>query len=895
MVLATITERGILSKNNCVSLDENINNTDFNAASGTAVSGTSSTITLESSGSYVGKVIELTSNTGENQARLITDVTGAVATVTPDWDIIPDSATKYIIHQHSGVCPEQTQNATKFCLLLSTDAPNIDNYYVGAYIKLLDGNGKNQIHEVLEYTGSSRKACVSPRFKIAPLENTLYAIYGEGGVADASATNTITLDGNQTSAVKVKQYIELISGTGVGQVRRITNISGNIITVEKNWDTLPDTNTRYSIFSGWCSSDGYENVLRQAVITVTSTIDVDSGERAILAIESSIDTQGIAEIRNLIEMSSIAPSTAHAITVISQFFRIKVIGMGTTLNGSIQTILNSYKSGKVTSKMEESIYAHSDCDLNRSVIAGKTPGGYYQNISADYSGNLSMNIKNPIDAFGSIAVTQPRQFVELMFLNNYINPAAAVSETINSATITVSNNIASLNSGTNAAGGASLYSIRRMRYNPGLAVTVRFATIFSPPINDSIQIIGYGDSCDGVFLGYNNLDFGILFRRGGKNEIRRLTITTVSTNNDTITITLNGVTSSNIAILSTDNIYQIARKIVAGGGFATLGSGWDAYEEGATILFVSRTAGSLSGSYSYTSSQDSAGTFASVQTGVSATDTWIKQRNWNIDRAIGNHDLPVLHPQKGNVYEISLQWLGFGNINIKMEHPEVGTFFNLHQIRYSNKNTITSLLNPNLPLYANVKKTGNNTTDSISLQTSSMGLFIMGDNNKILGPRLGIANCYSTTSGALTSGTYYNILSIRNMVTFNNLKNYNEVYILGLSIGFNSGSSITRGGIFTFFTQPILDNTSALTWTKRNQYVTSIEYCKDVVSITGGNELLSIPIIQNQSIMQQVTDLEMFIPPGTIVSCAFKPFNDLAITPLDQAAIISVSASWIQR
>ncbi len=895
MVLATITERGILSKNNNINLNESTNNTDFNAAIGITVAGTRTTITLEVGGSFVGKVIELIDGPGENQARLITEISGAVATIAPEWDITPDNTTKYVVHQHSGVCPLQTQSSTKSCVIISQDSPDVENYFLGAYIKLLHGNGADQIREIDAYENNIRKVCLTSKFKFPPLEGTLYAIYGEGGVASGGSTNTITLDGYQSTAVKVKQYIELIKGTGIGQIRRITNLTGNVVTVNKNWDIIPDTSTRYTIFGGWSSEDGYENVLRHAIITVASTININDGERAILVLDSSMDTKGQAELRDISEVSYISPNLAHAITVISEFFRLKIVSMGTKLNGTVQTILNSYKSGKVTSKMESELHAYSDCELNRAIIAGKTPGGDYQNINADHLGNLSVNIKNPIDAFGSITVTQPRQFAEVMFLNNNLNPFMVITETINSASVTVNNNIAIVSSGTHAAGRACLYSARRMRYTPGLAMTVRFVAIFSEPIADSLQIVGYGDSCDGVFIGYNGMDFGILFRQGGKNEIRRLTVTNTSTLNENITITLNDATSSSISILATDSVQQIVRKIVTNGGFTDMGDGWDAYEEGASILFISRNTSVLDGSYSVNSNEGASGTFIVIQSGVAPTDNWIKQRNWNVDRAIGNHDLPVLNPQKGNVYEIGLQWLGFGNITIKLEHPELGTFFSLHHIKYSNLNSVTSLSNPNLHLYANVVKTGNNSVDIVSVKTSSMGLFVMGDNNHTLGPRLGLGTSYNTTSGSLTGGIYYNICTLRNMLTFNNLRNFAEIYILGFSVSMNAGSGILRGGIFTFYIQARLDNSTDLTWTKRNTSVTSIEYCKDVVTISGGNELISIPVIQNYSIFQQAADLDVYLRPGLSITCAFKPFTNLATTPDELTAIISASASWIQR
>lgn len=896
MVLETITERGILSKESCVVLSST-NNVSYNAAEGTTVSATASTITLNAlhtSSSFEGKVIEIISGTGQHQIRIIQSMSSNVATLTSKWGIIPDTTSIYVIHEHSGICPEQPNDQMIEHITLNDDASTIEDFYTGAYMKLVGGNGKDQIFMVIDYHGSTRMVHCFPRPKLEPINNTtMYIIYGEGGTAASGTSTTITTDSNQTDVVKAKHYIEIHNGTGRGQIRMISSISGDVITVTPAWTTTPDSTSKYNIYGGWGSS-GYENVLRQAVITVASAIGLSNGEKAILGMSSALDVNGSSKITDLTELSSQIPSRAHAITVISQFFRLKIVGMGTALNGTIQTIFNSYKSGKVTSKMEEMIHGSSDCELTRAVIAGKTIGDEYCNIRADSSGNLSTTIKNPTDGFGSLVVTQPRQFAEVTFLNNYSNPATVVTQTLSSGAISVANNICSISSGTSADGRASMFSARRMRYNPGLAINIRFTAIFSTPIADSIQIAGYGDVCDGLFVGYNGLDFGILFRRGGKTEMRRLTVTAVTTTNDNIQITLNGATSSSIAILTTDNTQQIARKIAAT-SFATVGTGWDAYEEsGNTVLFISRVAGSLSGSYSYTATYDSTGSFSSVETGVAATDTWISQTNWNKDRALGLRELPYLYPTHGNVYEIGMQWLGFGNITFKVEHPLTGTFYEIHQIRYSNMNTVTSLLNPNLPMCVYVEKTGANAVDAISVQTASMGLFVMGDNNKTLGPRMGISNSYYTGSGSLTAGTYYNVLTLRNMQVFANSRNYNEVFSMAVTFCLNGGTSVTRGGIFTFFLQGTLSNSSTLTWTKRNQYTSSVEYCTDVVSVSGGSEMLSIACSPNHSVTLPLADFELYIPPGVSIVCAFKPFVTMDTTAAT-AADITISASWVQR
>jgi hypothetical protein len=69
---------------------------------GIAQSGTQNTITLANDAStyndkYNGREIEITAGTGSGQIRQITDYDGStkVATVSPDWDIIPDNTSQY--------------------------------------------------------------------------------------------------------------------------------------------------------------------------------------------------------------------------------------------------------------------------------------------------------------------------------------------------------------------------------------------------------------------------------------------------------------------------------------------------------------------------------------------------------------------------------------------------------------------------------------------------------------------------------------------------------------------------------------------------------------------------------------------------------------------------------
>jgi len=99
---------------------------------GTAQSGTSTTITLDPTASttddkYNGMVVEITGGTGEDQTRLITDYNGTTLNATPskDWSTTPDNTSTYAI------------NKAFYRFRESTDADVGDNILVDGKDKIL--------------------------------------------------------------------------------------------------------------------------------------------------------------------------------------------------------------------------------------------------------------------------------------------------------------------------------------------------------------------------------------------------------------------------------------------------------------------------------------------------------------------------------------------------------------------------------------------------------------------------------------------------------------------------------------------------------------------------------------------------------------------------------------
>ena len=74
-------------------------------------------------------------------------------------------------------------------------------------------------------------------------------------------------------------------------------------------------------------------------------------------------------------------------------------------------------------------------------------------------------------------------------------------------------------------------------------------------------------------------------------------------------------------------------------------------------------------------------------------DYWTYQADWSEDIRSD------LDPTKGNVYQISYQWLGFGMQYFGIENDN-GNIESVHKLKYANLNTDVSVRNPSLPLSA---------------------------------------------------------------------------------------------------------------------------------------------------------------------------------------------------
>jgi hypothetical protein len=134
------------------------------------------------------------------------------------------------------------------------------HYYTSSN-RVVDTNGYYLLDDIIQFLPDTKVGTsYYCRIYYAPTAVDLHR-----AVAQAGTASTITLGVNQTPSTATTtlgyiypidnyyqgMYVEIISGTGAGQIRRIKQYAGStsIATVEPDWTTTPGTDSIYSMVS----------------------------------------------------------------------------------------------------------------------------------------------------------------------------------------------------------------------------------------------------------------------------------------------------------------------------------------------------------------------------------------------------------------------------------------------------------------------------------------------------------------------------------------------------------------------------------------------------------------------------------------------------------------------
>lgn len=458
-------------------------------------------------------------------------------------------------------------------------------------------------------------------------------------------------------------------------------------------------------------------------------------------------------------------------------------------------------------------------------------------------------------SFGEALHAELTPIIQLEFPYN-INSRIVTTRLNQSGTVTQVDQKAELSSGAAINSSAQMVSVIGVKYAPGEGALIRFSALFSTPKTGSSQEIGIGSPSDGYYFQYEDTTFGINRRQGGSEEVRRLSIGTASTTNENITITVDGVDKTDVAVTNTGDATLTANEIAAA-DFSDVGAGWVTHSMGTNVFFTSYDAAAHSEAYSLSNATSAVGTFFQGLAGVAPTNNRIAQADWNKDTLgageLNPSGMTLIHTNL-NVYQIRYQWLGAGSMFFYVFNPEGGLPLLVHEIEYSNANTVPSIDNPTLPLCVLVKNTTNNT--DIVMATASMGGFIEGRVRQ-----LGVGHSQSVTANVGTTETP--LLTIHGHDIFQGKINRVRVKLKLLSVSVDGSKPsilrITRNVTLTG------SSFSAL-----NSGTSTIHVDTSSTLLTGGEVIFTAGLSKVDSIALNSQDLEIFLEPNEFLTISLQ-------------------------
>lgn len=385
----------------------------------------------------------------------------------------------------------------------------------------------------------------------------------------------------------------------------------------------------------------------------------------------------------------------------------------------------------------------------------------------------------PLTAFNELLVSQPYPTIQQSFQYDVLSPQLYLSYTSGgSSSVAVSNSVCSLTIGTGLGDYSTLRTRRLLKYRPGQGVDLRFTTVFNEAKAGTWQLAGIGSATNALYFGYNGLNFGILREYNGLLEIRKLTITGASSASEEAKVTLNDV-EFKVNLTNAGGVISYTAHELQNGSY----TGWTVEHINDSLYFLASSTGSKSGTYSFVSGTAS-GTFSQITAGLANTQEWTYRTDWNVDKMDGSGDSQmVLDQTKGNVYRIEFQYLGFGCLNFYIEDDDTGRFQLVHRMKYPNKHTTPSVLQPSFSPQFAVYNIGG--SEGITLKLVSIAGFIQGKINRFE-PRGSLTN-----EKAILSNTETNIMVIKNRLTFNEFAVNSEIFLQNFSIASDGTKSVT--------------------------------------------------------------------------------------------------------
>lgn len=391
-------------------------------------------------------------------------------------------------------------------------------------------------------------------------------------------------------------------------------------------------------------------------------------------------------------------------------------------------------------------------------------------------------------AFGELQVAQMTPIIQVTA--QYGLRAEVEGSTIGGSTTSVDSKFV-VSTGTGAGNISAIGSTRLATYRAGQGLLARLTALFTVGRANSSQLAGLLTSESSFGFGYNGEEFGILHSKGGELEQWDFKFTTgAGGGGENATITIDG--NPYTVPLSAGTVEQAAYESAVSLNAQVPGYAFSSIED--TLVILAQLPDLGAGAFTFSSATATV-TTTNIKSGVIPAETWVNKTDWNVNPNID------IDPQLGNVYQIQMQYLGFGGIRFYIENPETALFELVHVIRYANTSTLPSVSNPIFRVGWAARNTGN-TTDII-VQGASAAIFVEGD-IVVDGASVGVS---AEQTGITTTRT--TILSLQNRRTFFGTANRAEIIARSLVLA----TDTTKVAKFELILNPIIASGEFLEFT----------------------------------------------------------------------------------
>ena len=634
-------------------------------------------------------------------------------------------------------------------------------------------------------------------------------------------------------------------------------ITEPVVTAFRKISSINSTNI--PLYPGAQFTGQWEDVSNYSTVTIFVACDAPSATNG-LEIHYSTDAVHDDYVKYL-TVTSVGSRTQ--ITVSCCYFKLNYTNGSVFSNLRIQALYHTYRNKPIGTNISQPVDDSFDCEVVRSVINGRLENGTYTPVNTTTDGEMRVAITSPITSFGEISTAQNCPVIQHDFVYE-INPNCFQVYEQNGGTVRQANGMAVCTTAGYTNNSATIRSRRVLRYHAGQGCMGRFTAKYDQPQSGNVQIVGFGNPESGMFIGYENTTFGILYVSANIRELWQITVNETSNDSQEITVVLGGVPYTVPVTAGTNQ--AVTAWDIASHDYTTSVPGWVMSAIGSTIYVGCLCAGAIQDDFSISFPVSGQADITKLWSGSSATTVFIPQNDFNIDVMDGtgstsNPSGALINPQNGNLYYVKFQYLGFGYMEFGIEDPTSTNTIPIHRIFYANRNASPNLSNPTLPFVVSSRNTTCN--NSISVSSASCVGVIQGTVKNL---------------GTLTSYTNYNtnistvpthIFTVRSMFIYKNRFNLVNIVPIMLNVC-NFGDTFVQLDIIRYGTS---DNNANF----QNQDENSVaEFDTSAMTITGGQIKYSTGVCPGQNMTINLKELDIVIEQNTTLSLVANTLSGTA-------------------